>query len=72
MPGCQHIHAQNDEDLIRYVLQHTHQAHPVLRFDEQAAESLVDTSAYDDKEHTKRKGFVEHMGDAGGSGLGGF
>ena len=67
--GCLHIHAPNDEDLIRLVLQHTHQAHPQMRFGEVAAESLVDESAYDDKKHSKRMGFVEGLGDVGGGGV---
>ena len=69
VPGCLHIHAPNDEALIRLVLQHTHQVHPDMRFGEAAAEALIDESAYDDKKHRNRKGFVEGMGDVGGPGV---
>ncbi len=72
VPNCQHIHAQNDEDLIRLVLQHSHQDHPQVRFRDEDAASLVETSGYDDRKHSKRKGFVEHIGDAGGAGMGGW
>jgi predicted small metal-binding protein len=68
-PSCQHIHALNDEDLMRLVLQHVHQTHPEIRFGDDAAESLIDKSAYDDRKHSKRKGFVEQLGDTGGSGV---
>ena len=53
-PDRLHMHAPNDEALVELVLRHTHQAHPEKRLGEQAAEALVDDSAYDDKKHAKK------------------
>jgi predicted small metal-binding protein len=58
VPGCLHIHAQNDEALVELVLRHSHQAHPEMHLREQAAEDLVDESAYNDKKHAKRTGLL--------------
>ena len=55
-PDRLHLHARNDEALVELVLRHTHQAHPEKRLGEQAAEALVDDSAYDDKKHAKKQG----------------
>lgn len=52
--GCQHIHAQDDDALTRLLLQHTHQAHPDVRLDEQAAERLIDESGYNDEKHARK------------------
>lgn len=59
VPNCLHMHAPNDEALVELVLRHTHQAHPEKRLGEQAAEALVDDSAYDDKKHAKKRGLPE-------------
>ena len=53
------LHAPDDEALVELVLRHTHQAHPEKRLGEQAAEALVDDSAYDDKKHAKKRGLPE-------------
>ena len=72
VPNCLHIHAPNDEALIELVLRHTHHAHPEMYLREQAAEALVDTSAYDDKKHTKKHGLAQTLrGDAGTPLIGG-
>ena len=67
VPNCLHIHAPNDEALVELVLRHSHHAHPEMHLREQAAESLVDESAYDDKKHAKRTGPPEILrNDDGG------
>ena len=58
-PDRLHMHAPNDETLVELVLRHAHQAHPEKRLGEQAAEALVDDSAYDDKKHAKKRGLPE-------------
>jgi hypothetical protein len=70
VPGCQHIHAANDEGVVALLLRHTHQAHPGVRMDESSAQSLVEDKGYDDQKHAKKKGFFDTVGDAGG-GFGG-
>ena len=67
VPGCLHIHAENDDALVQLLLRHTHQAHPEKRLGEQAAEALVDDSGYEDKRHAKRQGFASTLrNDVGG------
>ena len=61
VPGCLHIHAPSQEALVELLLRHSHQAHPEMHLREQAAEALVDASAYDDKKHSKRS-FADHVG----------
>ncbi len=61
VPGCQHIHAPNHEALVELVLRHSHQAHPEMLLSEQAAEDLVDESAYFDKKHS-RKSYAHEAG----------
>ena len=54
VPNCLHIHAPSHEALVELVLRHSHQAHPEIRLTEQAAEDLVDESAYHDKKHSRK------------------
>ena len=63
------MHAPNDEALIELVLRHTHQAHPGVPFDEQAAEALVDDSAYDDKKHSNKQGLAGTLRNDDGGGF---
>jgi len=63
MPGCQHLHAEDDDALARLLLRHTHQTHPGMRMDEPAADALVDEASYNDKKHLKKKGFFATMAD---------
>ena len=66
VPNCLHMHAPNDEALVELVLRHSHHAHPEMHLREQAAEALVDESAYDDKKHTKKQTLAETLrGDSG-------
>ena len=61
VPNCLHIHAPNHEALVERVLRHSHQAHPEMHLSEQAAEDLVDESAYFDKKHA-RKSYAHEAG----------
>jgi predicted small metal-binding protein len=61
VPGCLHIHAANQEALVELVLRHSHEAHPAMHLSEQAAEDLVDESAYHDKKHS-RKSYAHEAG----------
>ena len=66
VPNCLHMHAPNDEALVELVLRHSHHAHPEMHLREQAAEALVDESAYDDKKHSDRQGLAETLRGDGG------
>ena len=69
VPNCLHIHAANDEALVELVLRHSHHAHPEMHLREQAAEALVDDSAYDDKKHAKKQGLASTLRNDGGGGF---
>jgi hypothetical protein len=62
VPGCQHLHAEDDQALARLVLRHTRQTHPGVPMDERAADALAEAS-YNDKAHAKRKGWIDTGGD---------
>jgi hypothetical protein len=51
IPGCAHIHAEDDERLIQEVLRHARDVHPDARFTEDQAREMVRTSAADDPDH---------------------
>jgi predicted small metal-binding protein len=70
VPGCQHLHADDDEALARLLLRHTRQTHPGVPMDERAADALAEAS-YNDKKHAKRKGFLETTADQAGRHPGG-
>jgi predicted small metal-binding protein len=63
VPNCLHIHAPNHEALVELVLRHAHQAHPETHLREQAAQNLVDESAYHDKKHS-RNGLADHVAES--------
>ena len=66
VPNCLDIHAPNDEAVVELMLRHSHHAHPEMHLREQAAEALVDASAYNDKKHAKSKSWVDAAADGGG------
>lgn len=68
-PDGLHMHAPNDEALVELVLRHSHHAHPERHLREEAAEALVDESAYDDKKHSKKQGLGETLRGDGGTPL---
>jgi hypothetical protein len=63
VPNCMHIHAPNHEALVELVLRHSHHAHPEMHLSEQAAEDLVDESAYFDKKHAEKR-FADDVAQA--------
>jgi hypothetical protein len=67
-PGCQHLHAEDDDALARLLLRHTRQTHPGVPMDERAADALAEAS-YNDKRHAKRRGFGETLRNDGGGGF---
>ena len=52
--GCAHVHAENDDLLVRAVLEHALTRHPQLGYDERRARAFVRAVAYDDTEHAPR------------------
>ena len=68
-PDRLHMHASNDEALVELVLRHSHHAHPETHLREQAAEALVDESAYDDKKHSKKQGTAAILRNDDGGGM---
>jgi hypothetical protein len=70
VPGCQHLHAEDDDALGRLLLRHTHQAHPGVRMEEPAAEARVEEASYEDKKHAKRTTFAGALRNDDGGGIG--
>ena len=52
-PNCAHLHADDDEGLVREAMQHAASAHPEMDFPEDAARQFVQSGAYDDTEHAQ-------------------
>jgi predicted small metal-binding protein len=50
-PNCEHLHAEDDDQLVQAAMRHAEQAHPGMDFPESAARQFVETSAYDDPQH---------------------
>lgn len=50
-PDCEHLHAEDDEQLVHVAMRHAEEAHPGMDFPESAAREFVETSAYDDSAH---------------------
>jgi hypothetical protein len=50
-PDREHLHAEDDEQLVQAAMRHAKDAHPSMDFPEPAARQFVETSAYDDTQH---------------------
>ena len=57
-----HLHAQDDAQLVGAVLRHVRRAHPDLRFREQGATSLVSEASYAHLKHAKNKDWLDTAG----------
>jgi predicted small metal-binding protein len=51
-PDCAHLHADNDEQLVKDAMRHAKEVHPELEFNEAAAREFVRAGAYDDAKHS--------------------
>jgi predicted small metal-binding protein len=51
IPNCAHMHAPDDDELVRVTLRHAHEVHPEDPFDEEDAREFVRAGGYDDTEH---------------------
>lgn len=49
--NCAHLHADDDEALVREAMRHAASVHPDEVFTEEAARQWVHASAYDDGAH---------------------
>ena len=56
VPGCAHLHAEDDEQLVQEAMRHAKQAHPDLEFPESAAREFVQAGVYDDAQHAAGTG----------------
>ena len=54
--GCGHVHAPDDERLIREVMRHAGEVHPEMRLDDDAARRLVHGGGYEDAAHGGARG----------------
>jgi hypothetical protein len=52
VPGCAHLHAEDDVSLVQEVYRHAQDVHPDAGFTEDQAREMVRTSATDDPDHT--------------------
>ena len=50
-PNCAHLHAEDDEELVRQAMRHAAEAHPGMDFPESAAREFVSAGAYEDTAH---------------------
>jgi len=50
-PDCAHMHAEDDEALVREAMRHAASAHPDEDFPEDAARQYVRSGAYEDTAH---------------------
>ncbi len=50
-PGCAHLHAESDEELVQVARRHAAETHPDMDFPEAAAREFVKAGAYDDRQH---------------------
>jgi predicted small metal-binding protein len=50
-PNCAHVHAADDEKLVREVMKHAVTTHPEMEFPEDAARQFVQSGGYDDTQH---------------------
>ena len=53
-PNCAHLHAENDEQLIKAAMRHAKEVHPEMDFPESAAREFVRAGAFDDAKHAQR------------------
>ncbi len=52
-PERAHLHADNDEQLVKDAMRHAKDVHPEMEFNEAAAREFVRAGAYDDVKHSK-------------------
>ena len=50
-PNCAHLHAEDDEQLVKIAMRHAQEVHPEDAFPESAAREFVQSGAYDDTQH---------------------
>jgi len=50
-PNCAHLHAEDDETLVKEAMRHAAAVHPGMEFPEDAARQFVQSGAYDDAAH---------------------
>jgi predicted small metal-binding protein len=50
-PNCAHVHAEDDQKLVKEVMKHAATVHPEMDFPETTAQQFVRSAGYDDKQH---------------------
>ena len=50
-PDCAHVHAADDDKLVKEVMKHAETVHPDMDFPEDAARQFVRSSGYEDTQH---------------------
>ena len=50
-PGCAHLHAESDEELVQAAMRHVDDVYPAMDFPESAAREFVRTGAWEDDAH---------------------
>ena len=56
MPEREHLHAEDDEQLVQAAMRHAAEVHPDMAFPESTAREFVQSGAYDDTQHAAGAG----------------